>query len=202
MKNSSPDFPQLIQRHLDLLKELKAEIENLATLSSVDPEVTIIRKRIDELSVKALRQFALKNSPAESRHPRFVYDSHGKYSGVLPGLCKFHPDIPSWAVKHFREWIPMLPLHRYDAHEVLRETGIVGIETGMKRPEESDDIERCELIKQRVLEIRGVPSEECEDDYPDLIPAGSPALLIESKSLQGQAPPYTLLSFDKSCRIE
>jgi sirohydrochlorin ferrochelatase len=87
----------------------------------------------------------------------------------------------------------------------LRETGIVGIETGMPGPPmELEDIEReledneCrELIKQRVLEIRGVQREEYEDDDSDLNPAVSPAFPIESKSLHGQAPPYTLAELEQ-----
>ncbi|MGB8992089.1 MAG: hypothetical protein WCD80_08550 [Desulfobaccales bacterium] len=47
MKNFSPDFPPLNQRQLDLPEELKEKIENLATLSALDPKVSQIRNGID-----------------------------------------------------------------------------------------------------------------------------------------------------------
>ena len=101
---------------------------------------------------------------------------------IKPGFAIFHPDTPLWAKNHFIEWIRehRAGFRRYDGREVLRETGIVGIETGMKSPIDFEDIKRWELIKERVLELRGVQKEESEDDDSDLIPAISPALAIES----------------------
>jgi hypothetical protein len=174
MKTPTLDFPPLTPRQLDLLEELKAEIEKLATLSALDHEVPKINKKIDELSVKALR-FALKNLPKESRRPGFVLEVPtlggrllftGEYE-LRPGFANFHPDLPPWAKNHFVNWIreQRAGLRRYDAREVLRETGIVGIETGMPGPPIGlEDIERWELIKQRVLELRGVKKEESQDD--------------------------------------
>lgn len=174
MKNSNPDFPPLTQRHWELLEELKTEIENLANLSALDPEIPKIRKRIDELSVKVLR-FVLKPLPAEFRRPGFLLEAH--YRGgrlwyvnkeIKPGFGSFHSDLPTWAKDHLVEWIRMLRagLIRYDAREVLRETGIVGIETGMPGPPIAlEEIERWEHIKRRVLEIRGVKGEESQDDH-------------------------------------
>lgn len=201
MKNSSPDFPPFTKRQLDLLEEIKVENSKLSTPSSLYPEVIKIRKRIDELSIKALR-FAFKNYPAESRRPGFFLEVpssggrlllNGEYK-ISPGFGDFHPDLLPWAEDHFIEWIRMhrSGILRYDSRDVLRETGIVGIETGMKPPIKLEDIERRELIKQRVLEIRGVRKEENEDDDSDLIPAVNLASPIEHKSPQGQTPPYTL----------
>jgi len=216
LKDSSLDFPSFTKRQLDLLDNLKAEIEKLKRLSALDPEVPKIRESIDELSVKVLR-FALRQVPAESRRPGFFLEVptrggrlplSGEYEiPTSPGFGEFHPDLPFWAKDHFVKWIRIqrAGLRRQDAHEVLRETGIVGIETGMPGPPmELEDIEReledneCrELIKQRVLEIRGVQREEYEDDDSDLNPAVSPAFPIESKSLHGQAPPYTLAELEQ-----
>jgi hypothetical protein len=57
-------------------------------------------------------------------------------------------------------------IRRYNSRDVLRETGIVGIETGMQRPPIAlEEIERWEHIKRRVLEIRGVKGEESQDDH-------------------------------------
>jgi hypothetical protein len=173
MKNPPPDFPPFTQRQLDLLEELRAEIEKLTALSALDPEVPKINKRIDELSVKALR-FALKNLPKESRRPGFVLEVPtfggrllftGEYE-IKPGFGDFHQDLPPWAKNHFIEWIRYhrAGFRRYDGREVLRETGIVGIETGMKPPISLEDIERWELIKKRVLELRGVEQEGKQDN--------------------------------------
>ena len=164
MKNSTPDCPPFTRRQLDRLEELKAEIEKRDALSALDPKVLKINKMIDELSVKALR-FTLKNIPKESLRPGkflFVFNSTGEYAEIKPGFGDFHPDLPSWAKDHFIKWImeQRAGLWRYDARDVLRETGIVAIETGMKRPIDLADIEHWELIKRRVLEIRGVKEEE------------------------------------------
>jgi hypothetical protein len=205
MKNPTTDCPPFTKRQLDQLEDLKAEIEKRDSLSASDPEfpkiIKRIDKRIDDLSVKALRFGLLKNLPAESRRPGFFLEipTHGgrlPRSGeyeipTLPGFGEFHPDLPFWAKEHFVKWIRQLRsgLRRYDAHDVLPETGIVGIETGMPGPPiELEDIEHWELIKRRVLELRGVPKAENEDDDSGLIPA----VPIESKPPQGQAPPYTL----------
>lgn len=176
MKNSSPDFPPLTQRHLDLLKELKAEIEKRDALSALDPEMPKINIRIDDLSIKVGR-FALKNIPKESRLPGKILMVVPTYGGRLlpgehilemkPGFGNFHPDLPLWAENHFIKWIQehRAGFRRYDSREVLRETGIVGIETGMPGPPiKLKEIERWDLIKQRVLELRGVKKQETEND--------------------------------------
>lgn len=169
MKNASPDFPPLTPRQLDLLEQVKAEKENLKTLSLGTPDTGIqvpelyeIQKRterIDDLSAKALASGLMKGRPAESRHPgKFFLDVptlggrlllNGEYE-ISPGFADFHPDLPSWAKDHFIEWIRMLRSggRRPDARKILRKTKIVGIETGMKRPIDMDF-----LI--RVLELRG-----------------------------------------------
>lgn len=163
MKNSTPDFPPL---RLDLLAEIKAEKAKLRTLPPWDPktgtwvpEFYEILKRIDDLSVKALRSGMLISRPAESRHPGKIFLDvptlggrlllNGEYE-ISPGFADFHPDLPSWAKDHFIEWIRMLRsgIQRPDASKILRKTKIVGIETGMKRP-----IDMTFLI--RVLELRG-----------------------------------------------
>jgi len=176
LKNSKLDFPPLTEKHQELLKELKAEIENLANLSALDPEIPKIRKSIDDLSVKVLRQFALKNLPKKSRRTGFYLEVptyggrllfNGKYEIKL-GFGSFHPDLPLWAKDYFINWIRMhrSGLWRYDGREILRETGIVGIETGMKgAPMPFEEIERWEHIKRRVLEIRGVKEEETQDNH-------------------------------------
>ncbi len=172
MENPTPDFLPLTPRQLELLEAIKAEKEKLKTLPPCDPktwtwvpEFYEIHKRIDDLSVKALRSGLLRGFPADSRRPgfRFVFDSHGEYAKVLPGFGDFHPDLPPWAVKHFFDWIQMLRLRRHDARDILRETGIISIETGIKSPIDFEDIERWELIKHRVLELRGARDEEDGD---------------------------------------
>lgn len=177
MKNSNPDFPPFIKRQKDLLEELKAEIEKLNR--ALDPEVFQIQKRIDDLSIRVLR-LALKNLPKESRRSgEFIIEVPTCGGRLLPGEHRleikpgfgiFHPDLPSWAKNHFIKWIRehRAGLWRYNGHGVLRETGIVGIETGMPGPpieledieRELEDVECREIIKQRVLEIRGVQREE------------------------------------------
>ena len=169
MKNPAPVFPPFSPRQIDLLEELKKEIESLKTLPPCDPETGTcapefygIQKRIDELSVKALR-FALKPHPAESRRPGFVlevptYGGRMLFTGdyeIKPGFGDFHPDLPLWAKDHFVEWIQILRagLRRYDARDVLRETKIVGIETGTKPPLDL-------TLLMRVLELREFKEEE------------------------------------------
>ncbi|MBM4276200.1 MAG: hypothetical protein FJ134_17365 [Deltaproteobacteria bacterium] len=80
MKNPTLDFPPFNPRQLDLLEELREEIINLEAFPPGAPKTGIqipefyeIQKRIDELSVKALR-FALKPRSAESRRPGFVLE--------------------------------------------------------------------------------------------------------------------------------
>ena len=206
MKDSTPDCPPFTRLQLDRLEELKAEIEKRDTLSALDPEVPKINKRIDELSVKVSR-FALKNIPKESRRPGEFIIELPTYGGRLlagkhrleikPGFAIFHPDTPLWAKNHFIEWIRehRAGFRRYDGREVLRETGIIGVKIGMKSPIDFEDIKRWELIKERVLELRGVQKEESEDDDSDLIPAISPALAIESS-------PYPLGELEEDCRIK
>jgi hypothetical protein len=156
MKNPTPDFPPFTRRQLDLLEEIKAAKEELRTLPSSDPKRRLkIQRKIDDLSVKALRSGMLKGRPAESRRPGFclVFDSHGKYAEVLPGFGDFHPDLPPWAKHHFIEWIRMLRLQRHDARDILRKTKIVGIETGVRSPEDV-------TLFLRFLELREFKEEE------------------------------------------
>jgi hypothetical protein len=159
--NHTPDFSPLTPRQLALLEEIKAEKEKLRNLPPGDPETGTrvpdfygISNRIDDLSVKALRSGLLRGRPAESRRHgfRLKLDSHGEYEDVLPGFGDFHPELPLWAVNHFVEWIQMLRLRRHDARDFLRATKIVGIETGMKRPEDL-------TLLARVLDLRGFEGE-------------------------------------------
>jgi hypothetical protein len=152
---------------LDRLGELKAELEKRDALSALDPEMPKINLRVDELSV-IIARFGIKNLPKESRRPGeilFVFNSTGEYAEIKPGFGVFHPDLPSWAKEHLIKWIRehRAGFWRPDGRDVLRETGIVGIETGMKAPIDWDDIvERkivaahWELIKHRVIELRDV----------------------------------------------
>lgn len=173
MNNPTPDFSPITPRQLDLLEKIKADKEKLRTLPPGDPETGKwppefheIQKRIDDLSVKALRSGLLRRLPGESRSSgfRLVFreitgDSpeEEKYEmRILPGAGDFHPDLPPWAVNHFIDWIQMQRL-REKGRETLRKTKIVGIETGMKRP-------RDLRLFFRVLELRGVE----EKDGPDL----------------------------------
>lgn len=170
MINSTPDFPPFTPRQLARLEELKAEIEKRDALLALDPGMPKINERIDELSVKVLR-FASKNIPKNSRRPGEFSIEVPTYGGRLlpgehrleikPGFCVFHPDLPPWAGNHFIRWSleHRALFRRWDGREVLRETGIVGIETGIKRHENFEDIERREHIKRRVLELRGVAEE-------------------------------------------
>jgi hypothetical protein len=172
LKNSSNNFLTFTRRQLDLLDELREEIEKRGALSALDPGMPKINKRIDELSVKVLR-FAFKNLPKDSRrHGEFIIEVPTAGGRLLPGKHQleikpafgiFHPDLPLWAKDHFIRWIRehRAGLWNYDARNVLRETGIVGIETGMMGPpKELAEIERWERIKERVLELRKVKKEE------------------------------------------
>lgn len=183
MENPTPDFPPLTPRQLELLKAIKTEKEKLKNLPPCDPKTLMqvpefyeIQERINDLSVKALRSGLLKGRPAESRRPGLllVFDSTGEYAKILAGFGDFHPDLEPWALNHFIEWRRNLPLQRYDARDILRETGIISIETGIKSPIDFEDIERRELIKRRVLELRGAKDIEDEDD--DMTPQMSPAV--------------------------
>ncbi|MFI5329903.1 MAG: hypothetical protein ACHQ2F_02530 [Desulfobaccales bacterium] len=179
MIDYTPDFPPFTKRKSDLIEELKAEIEKRDAHSALDPEMPNINKRIDDLSIKVGR-FALKNIPKEIRHPGKIFMVVPTYGNRLlpgehilemkPGFAIFHPDLPPWAKDHLIKWIRehRAGIWRYDGREVLRETGIVGIETGMPGPPiDIEDIRRWELIKQRVLELRGVKQEESQDDDLD-----------------------------------
>jgi hypothetical protein len=176
LKNYDTDFPPLTPRQLDLFKQIKAGKETLKTLPPGDPKTGIqvpefyeIHEKIDELSVKAIRSGLMKSRPAETRHPgKFFLDVstlggrlllNGEYE-ISPGFADFHPDLHSWAKDHFIELIRMLRsgIRRPDARRILRKTKIVGIETGMKRPEDM-----TLLIK--VLELRGY--EEKDDPYKE-----------------------------------
>jgi len=177
MKAPTPDFPPFTERQRELLQELKSEINNLKALSPLDSKTGFlkIRKRIDELSVKVLR-FALKPLPAESRLPGFYLEAHYHKGRLMyvdeeikMGFGSFHPDLPTWAKDHFISWIQYhrAGLLRHDGRAVLREAGIVGIETGMPGPPiDLEEIERWALIKRRVLEIRGVELEVNDNDDP------------------------------------
>ncbi len=44
MENPTPDFPPFTPRQLEILEELKAEIEKLTDLSALDPEVPKINQ--------------------------------------------------------------------------------------------------------------------------------------------------------------
>lgn len=185
MKTPTSDFPPLTRRQLDLLEGIKAEKEKFKTLAPRDlkagtrvPELYKIQERIDDLSVKALRSGLLRGRPAESRRPGFFLESYyheGRLVAtgdeIKPAFGDFHPDLLPWAKNHFIEWIRMLRFRRHDARETLRETLIVGIETGMRRPEDLADIERFELIKQMVLRLRAVKDEN--DDSLHTSPAGT-----------------------------
>ena len=164
MKNPTPDFTPLTPRQLNLLEEIKAEKEKLRTLPPWDPQTGTwvpefyeIQKRVDDLSVKALRSGLLKGLPAESRRPgfRLVFDSTGEYAKVLPGAGDFHPELPPWAENHFVEWIQMQRL-REKGRETLRKTKIPGLETGMRCPTDM-------TLLIRVLELRGFEFEKEED---------------------------------------
>jgi len=175
MKNSTSDFPPLTPRQLDLLEELKVEIGKRDDLSALNPDIPKINKRIDGLSVVVLR-FAFKNIPKESRRPGEFIIEVPTYGGRLlpgehrleikPGFGIFRPDLPPWAENHFIKWVRehRAGFRRYDGREVLRETGIVGIETGMSGPPiKLKFIKRWELIKQRVLQLRCVKKQKTQN---------------------------------------
>lgn len=171
MKTPTPDFPPLTTRTKELLEKIKALKEKQKTLPPSDPgtllqvlEFSKIQEEINEVSVKALRSGVLRGRPAESRRPGFslVFDSTGENAEIRPNFGDFHPDLEPWALKHFIEWRRKLPFQRYDARDILRETGIISIEVGIKSPRDFEDIKRWELIKRKVLELRGVEEENLE----------------------------------------
>lgn len=185
--NYTPDFPPLTPRQLTLLEKIKAEKEKLRTLPPWDPETGTwvpefyrIQKRIDDLSVKALRSGLLRGLPAESRRPgfRLVFDSHGECGRFLPGAGDFHPELPPWAENHFIEWIKIQRSLRKEGRETLRETNIVGLESGIKRPKNISEVERWELIRKRVLDLRG--AKEKEDEDGNMSPQMNPPVANES----------------------
>lgn len=201
MEDTYPDFPPLTARQRFLLDEIKSLKEELEALPPWDPktgtwvpEFYEIQKKIDDLSVKALRSGLLRGLPAESRRPGFllVFDSTGEYAKVLPGAGDFHPELPPWAENHFVEWLQIQRL-RKEGRETLRETKVVGLETGMKRPKDFSEIECWELIRRRVLELRGTKDEENEvnevDDDDDMSPA-----------MANESPPYTLAEIQEELR--
>ncbi len=171
MKDSTPDFPPFDKRQLDRLEELKAEIEGRDAFSALDPEMPKINERIKDLSVIVAR-FALKNIPKESRRPgKFITEVatyggrlfpgehwHNAYLEVKPGFAIFHPELPPWAKKYFVKWIQECRAGVWgpDDREVLRKTGIVGIETGMKRPVDM-------TFLRRVLELRDYKGKDDPD---------------------------------------
>jgi hypothetical protein len=176
MKNPTPDFPRLTKKQLALLEEIKAEKAKLRTLSPGDPkpgvgipELEEIHKEIDDLSVRALRSGLLRRVPAGSRSSglfRLLFDEGIKKEDgteeymvlLLPSAGDFHPELPPWAVEHFLDWIQRQRLQK-EGREILRETKVVGLESGMKRTKDFSVIECWEIIKWRFLELRGVKDE-------------------------------------------
>jgi len=168
--NHAPDSPPLTLRQLELLEAIKAEKEKIKTLPPWDPktgtwvpEFYEIQKRIDDLSVKALRSGVLRGRPAESRRPGFrlefreIADFPGELEMlVLPNAGDFHPELPRWAVNHFVEWIQLQRSLRKEGRETLRKTKIVGLETGMRRPKDLN-------LLTRVLELRGFELSKVEE---------------------------------------
>jgi hypothetical protein len=190
MKNPTPNFLPLTTRQKELLETIKALKEEQKTLPPPDPKTLIqvpefykIQKEINELSVKALRSGLLRGRPAESRRPGFslVFDSTGEYAEILPNFGDFHPALEPWALNHFIEWRKNLPLQRHDARDILRETGIISIEVGIKSLRDFEDIKRWELIKRKVLELRGV-----EEENPEML---KKARTEKKNSEPGKIPP-------------
>lgn len=154
MKVLTTDFPPFTERQQELLEELKAAVD-----------LKNRKKEIDDISVKVAR-FALKPLPKESRYNGLVLEVPTCGGRLVSGECKiklgfadFHPDLPLWAKNHFIKWVlsHRTGFSKSYSRMVLRETGLVGIETGMPgEPEKLEDIERWELIKQKVLELRSV----------------------------------------------
>jgi hypothetical protein len=167
MKTSTPYFPPLTKRQELLLEGIKSLKEASEDLPPWDPETGTwapecyeIRKKMDEIIIKALRSGLLKSRPAEYRHPGFFLEVP-TYGGrlLLTGKCvmkegygDFHPDLPLWAKDIFVEWIQLQRL-RKEGRKNLRRTNIVGLETGIRCPIDLS-------LMMRTLELRGVKKEE------------------------------------------
>lgn len=202
MESSAPDFPPLTARQKFLLNEIKSLKGELEALPPWDPktgtwvpEFYKIRKEIDEYTVKLIRSGLIKRGTDKLFYfpPEAFAWAKNKRLDKPQIQHYYHPQLPSWAREYLEEWIPMRQL-REDGLATLRETGVVGLETGMKRPKDGSEIERWELIRRRVLELRGAKDEENEeDDDDDMSPYMSPPLANES-------PPYTLAEIQEELR--
>jgi hypothetical protein len=203
MEDTHPDFPPLTTRQkilLDEIKSLKEELEalppwNPQTMTWV-PEFYEIRKKIDEYTVKLIRSGVIKRGTDKLFYfPPEAFAWAKKKRLDKPQIQHYyHPQLPSWAREYLEEWIPMRQL-REDGPATLRETGVVGLETGMKRPKNGSEIKRWELIRRRVFELRGAKYEENEVDDGDGDGDMSPAMANEP-------PPYTLAEIIEGLRDE
>jgi hypothetical protein len=163
-----PDFSPLTQRDLNLLEELKAKKNNLQALSEINPEfdekLRTIKKEIDDISVKLLRSGAIKRGPDKLYHfpPEALAWAKKKKLDKPQIQHSYHPQLPDWAKEHLAEWIQMQRL-RENGRETIRRTGVIGLETGMKRP-------RDLKLFFRVLELRDVKETDDSDLQDDHIP--------------------------------
>lgn len=161
MKNSTPDFSPFTPRQLDLLEKIKAGRDKIETLSKSvlesgvgAPELAKTLNERDRHTVSLIRSGAIKRGPDKL----FSFPPQARAWAKKKGLDKpqiqhyYHPQLPTWAIKHLEEWIQHQCL-RKEGRETLRKTKVVGLETGMKRP-----VDMTLLV--RVLELRGFEIED------------------------------------------
>lgn len=186
MKDSTPDFAPLRLKHKEILEKiesLKAECEGL-TFPEDKARTGQIHQEINALTVKAVR-FLVKNVPGADRSKGLFRLCIKKYLAgyqtweiTLADCLRLHPMAPKWFPQHLWEWREM---QRLQAHgrEPLRETGIVGLEAGIRKPIDM-------TLAIRVLELRGAENEG--DGAEEISPAVEDAMLQNAKP-QFQALP-------------
>ncbi len=113
-----------------------------------------IHNEIDKYTISLIRSGAIKRGPDKL----FSFPPQAHAWAKKKGLDKpqiqhyYHPQLPTWAIKHLEEWIQHQQL-REQGRKTLRKTKVVGLETGMRPP-------RDLRLLLRVLELRGYEEKE------------------------------------------
>jgi hypothetical protein len=150
MKGSALGFPPLTAWQRSLLDDIKGLKKALADFDGLPPErqpdeLVPTEIEIDNLTAKAARSGLVKPYPSSKDSKDWI----------------LHPDLPSWAERHFRNWI--LNRRAWGHRSPLRQARI-GLETGVKEPLPLE-------LKEEVLRLRNVRE---EDGIPKLDTEESP----------------------------